>query len=138
MREIVVHLGDRRYPVHIGAGLLDSSGSLLSQAGVAGASGSLALVQDAAVAGRYGARVEASLRSAGYSVTSVSVPSGEPSKCLEQLGRMYEVFSTARLDRGSAVIALGGGVTGDLAGFAAATYLRGIDLVQIPTTLLAQ
>lgn len=138
MREIVVPLGDRSYPIHIGTGSIDAIGTLLQQAGIAGSGNAVALVQDAAVARPYGARVEASLRSAGYAVVTVSVPSGEASKCLDQLGRLYHAFSAARLDRGSAVVALGGGVVGDLAGFAAATYLRGIDLVQIPTTLLAQ
>lgn len=86
----------------------------------------------------YGHRVEAALRAAGFQVAPVTVPSGEASKCLEQLGALWDAFAGAALDRGSAVVALGGGMVGDLAGFAAATYLRGIPFVQVPTTLLAQ
>lgn len=86
----------------------------------------------------YGPAVLDSLRSAGYRVSSVDVPSGEENKSLAQLGRLYDAFAEAGLDRGSAVVTLGGGVVGDLGGFAAATYLRGIEFVQVPTTLLAQ
>jgi 3-dehydroquinate synthase len=135
MREITVPVGDRSYPILLGAGILDSLGTHVRAAGIRG---SVALVQDQAVAGLFGRRVRRSLEAAGYRVSPVAVPSGEASKSLAQLGALYEAFAGARLDRGSAVVALGGGVIGDLAGFAAATYLRGIDFVQVPTTLLAQ
>lgn len=135
MHRIIVSLGELSYPIVIGRGLLESLGAELRAAGVVGA---LALVQDATVAPLYGERVLRSLRDAGYPVTVIDVPSGEGSKSLEQLGELYAALASGGLDRGSAVVALGGGVVGDLAGFAAATYLRGIPFVQVPTTLLAQ
>ena len=135
MREITVPLPGRSYPILIGSGLLDRLGESLREAGISGA---IALAQDAAVASTYGARALRSLEAAGYRVTSLPIPSGEASKSLAQLGALYDALAAAGLDRRAAVVALGGGVTGDLAGFAAATYLRGIDLVQVPTTLLAQ
>lgn len=135
MREVTVPLSDRSYPILIGSGLLDQVGP---RARAAGLRGSIALVQDSQVVPLYGDRVRASLEGAGYRVAPVVVPSGEASKSLAQLGALYEAFGAARLDRRSAVVALGGGVIGDLAGFAAASYLRGIDFVQVPTTLLAQ
>ena len=86
----------------------------------------------------YGESVRHSLAEAGIKSHEVAVPAGEASKSLAELGRLYDAFAALRLDRRSAVMALGGGVIGDLAGFAAATYLRGLALVQAPTTLLAQ
>lgn len=86
----------------------------------------------------YGPRAQQSLRASGFTVHTVTVPSGEGSKSVEQLARLWDAFAGAALDRGSAVVALGGGMMGDLAGFAAASYLRGIAFVQVPTTLLAQ
>lgn len=123
------------YPIRIGSRLIPSAGEQLRQLGL---SGSIALVQDSAVAPLYGDRLRASLEAARYRVHPVVVPSGEASKSLEQLALLYKAFSDAGLDRGSAVVTLGGGVVGDLGGFAAASYLRGIDFVQVPTTLLAQ
>ncbi len=135
MRTITVPLADRSYPIHIGSGLLARTGELARDAvGTASA----ALVQDAAVGALYGETVLRSLEEAGFQVTPVTVPPGETSKSLAELERLYAAFSAARLDRGSVVVVLGGGVAGDLAGFAAATYLRGIRFIQIPTTLLAQ
>ena len=135
MREVTVPLQDRSYPILIGAGILPQIGERARQVGIRGA---VAVVQDAAVSEWYGPQVRQSLEAAGYRVVVVEVPSGEASKCLDQLGRFYDAFAAARLDRTSAVVALGGGVVGDLAGFAAASYLRGIDFIQVPTTLLAQ
>lgn len=137
MREIRVRLNERgahEYPILIGGGLLDQAGAYAWEAGVRGA---LALVQDAAVAETHGARVRAALE-AEYRVTAITVPSGEASKSVERLGWLWEQLAGAGLDRHSAVVAVGGGVVGDLAGFAAATFLRGIDFIQVPTTLLAQ
>jgi 3-dehydroquinate synthase len=119
----------------IGSGILDDLGARTRDAGIRG---SIALVQDSQVAGSYGLRALASLERAGYRVSPVVVPHGEANKSLEQLSALYDAFAGARLDRRSAVVALGGGVVGDLAGFAAASYLRGIEFVQVPTTLLAQ
>ncbi|MFN3648097.1 MAG: 3-dehydroquinate synthase [Armatimonadota bacterium] len=135
MRRVTVAVPGRSYPILIGAGALETLGEQVREVGITGA---LALVQDAAVAPLYGARAAESLRRAGYAVMEVVVPSGEASKSLAQLGELYREFAGARLDRRAAVVALGGGVVGDLAGFAAASYLRGIELVQVPTTLLSQ
>jgi 3-dehydroquinate synthase len=135
MQRITVPLPGRSYPIVIGTGLLEALGPAMVEAGIGG---SIGLVQDEAVAGRYGERTRSSLEKAGYRVVPIEVPSGESSKSLTQLEALYEALSAAGLDRASAVVALGGGVVGDLAGFAAATYLRGIAFVQVPTTLLAQ
>ncbi len=135
MRTVAVSLGERSYSVKVGRGLLAQLGVELRSASMTGA---IALVHDAALAATYEPQVRASLDGAGYKVTSVPVPSGEGSKSLEQLSRLYQAFAGNALDRGTTVVALGGGVTGDLAGFAAASYLRGVPFVQVPTTLLAQ
>lgn len=135
MRQITVPLRDRSYPILIGAGLLAALGERVRAAGIRG---SLALVQDENVAPRYGEAARRSLEAAGYRVAPIVVPPGETSKSLSRLGELYAALSAAGLDRDSAVVALGGGVVGDLAGFAAATYLRGVPFVQVPTTLLAQ
>jgi 3-dehydroquinate synthase len=98
----------------------------------------VALVYDAALASTHLPSARVALEAAGFRVVSIAVPSGEESKSLDGLSALYDALSAARLDRRTTLVALGGGVTGDLAGFAAATYLRGIDFVQVPTTLLAQ
>ena len=100
--------------------------------------GTAALVTDETVAALYGARVRASLGSAGLGVVSRSVPPGEGSKSWECAGELLEWLAASRIERDDVVVALGGGVVGDLAGFCAATYMRGIALVQVPTTLLGQ
>ena len=96
------------------------------------------MVTDSHVAPLYLERVRASLEGAGFQVTAHTVPAGESSKCAARLAELWEAMMAAGLTRTDAVAALGGGVVGDLAGFAAATILRGVDFVQIPTTLLAQ
>jgi 3-dehydroquinate synthase len=96
------------------------------------------VVADAAVAPRYGKPLLEGLRRAHLAAELVEVASGETSKTLEQAERLYRILSRGRFERTSLLIALGGGVVGDLAGFVAATYLRGMPLVQVPTTLLAQ
>ena len=98
----------------------------------------LFVVTDTNVAPLYGGRVEESLAGAGLQVRVSAVPAGERSKCPEQLARLWEEMLDFGLTRTDAVAALGGGVVGDLAGFAAATVLRGVDFVQLPTTLLSQ
>lgn len=97
-----------------------------------------AVVSDANVAALYGARALASLARAGVEAALVVVPAGEASKRAVHLERLWEHFAALRLERGAAVVALGGGVVGDLAGFAAATWLRGVPWVCVPTSLLAQ
>jgi 3-dehydroquinate synthase len=96
------------------------------------------LVTDARVGALHGGRAERSLRSAGVAVRTVRVPRGEGAKRAAVLTRLWEAFAASGLDRGGAVVALGGGVVGDLAGFAAATWLRGVPWVAVPTTVLAQ
>lgn len=98
----------------------------------------LAVVSAGPVRELYAPRLEASLRAAGFEVASVEAPDGEASKHVGTLALLWSAFRAAGLDRRSAVVALGGGVIGDTAGFAAATYMRGVPLVQVPTTLLAQ
>ena len=135
MRRVTVPLGERAYDIVIGRSLLERAVELMDAAGVGS---SVAVVADANVAPTYGKAVADSLRAGGRKVSALTVPAGESSKSLTQLGRLYEELAGLGLDRGSALVSVGGGVTGDLVGFAAATYLRGIDYVQVPTTLLAQ
>jgi 3-dehydroquinate synthetase len=98
----------------------------------------IALVSDQNVADLFGARVGASLVTAGFDVFPLSVAPGEASKSWQVAGELLQALAQLGLDRRDLVVALGGGVIGDLAGFAAAAYLRGVDFVQVPTTLLAQ
>jgi len=133
-RRLTVALAERSYPVELGAGTLAGVGAAVARR--TGAS-RVALVTVPGVGRRYAARVLRSLRAAGLRASRIDVPDGDASKSLGQVKRLYEAFLDLGLDRGSAVVALGGGMVGDLAGFAAATYLRGLPFVQIPTTLLA-
>ena len=132
---IAVRTGGRPYEVQLGDGVLDRVGDTVRARTRAL---SVALITDERVAELYGARAEAALSAAGISVTLVTVPAGEASKDWAVAGAVLEELAAARLDRTAAVVALGGGVVGDLAGFCAAVYLRGIPFVQVPTTLLAQ
>jgi len=122
------------YNVVIGSGLLEESGSLLR---AALGDCRLALVTDSNVAGLYLERVLASLRAAGYCVNAFVFAAGEQNKNMQTLADVLEFFAGERLTRTDCVLALGGGVTGDMAGFAAGCYLRGIRYVQLPTTLLS-
>lgn len=122
------------YTVRIGAGLLAAAGELLRPVLP---SCRIVLVTDETVAPLYLARVSDSLAAAGYTPLPCIIPAGEGSKTLAGFGALMERFAALKLDRSSAVLALGGGVTGDLAGFAAGCYLRGLPFVQLPTTLLA-
>lgn len=121
--------------VIIGQGMLTSLGEYLRQYDF---STNAALITDSNVSQLYQQQVAGSLKNAGFSVTSKVLPAGEATKNLESLEELYTHFSEAHLDRKSPVIALGGGVIGDLAGYFAASYLRGIPLVHLPTSLLAQ
>ena len=123
------------YDVHIGAGLLDRLGALTAAA--CPKASRVALVADDTVDGLYGDRAAAALASAGLPVSRFRFPHGEGSKTLGTYAQLLSFLAAERLTRTDCIVALGGGVTGDLAGFAAATYLRGIDYVQAPTTLLA-
>lgn len=126
----------RPYDIKIGFGLLDRAGELCREA--LPRAQKLAVVTDSNVRPLYLGRVEDSLKRAGFQVLSLTVPAGEGAKCAEQLVMLWEKLMEFGMTRTDVVAALGGGVVGDLAGFAAATLLRGVDYVQIPTTLLAQ
>ena len=130
-----VELGDNSYPLVVGTGLLNSVGELLMPHTK---SNKVLIVSDAFVKTRYMPVVLKSLKDAGLDVRTIEVPVGEESKSLVQFSRIQDSLVEHQLDRGSMLIALGGGVIGDLAGFAAAVYMRGIPYVQIPTTLQAQ
>ena len=133
--ELKVALGERSYPVLIEEGLVDRAGAAIAQR-LPGAA--VAIVTDDHVAPLYLARVEASLKASGVRCEAIVLPHGEPTKCLAQLARLYDFLCAAHITRKDAVLALGGGVIGDLAGLAAATFLRGVHFIQMPTTLLAQ
>ena len=122
------------YPILVGAGLLDTLPEQLDRLGLHGA---LWLIADAAVYPHYGSAIEASLQSAGRKIQSYQVPSGESSKDLAVAEQLYGWLIAGGVERRDVILALGGGVAGDLAGFVAATVLRGIAIVQLPTTLLA-
>jgi 3-dehydroquinate synthase len=134
LRTVTVSLGERSYPIRLGEGCLGDVGPEIARRTGANR---VALVTVPAVGRRYAGSVGRSLREAGLGVQRIDVPDGDASKNLRQMASLYDAFLAGRLERGSAVVALGGGMVGDLAGFAAATYLRGIPLVQIPTTVLA-
>ena len=133
MTEIEVN-ASQRCTVHIGAGLLPETGRLL--AGVVDPCRAM-LVSDDTVFPLYGARVRDSLAGAGFAVSEFVFPAGERSKNLATFGQLLEALGAAGFARSDVVVALGGGVVGDLAGFAGACYQRGIRVVQVPTTLLA-
>ncbi|RME60804.1 MAG: bifunctional shikimate kinase/3-dehydroquinate synthase, partial [Caldilineae bacterium] len=123
------------YDICIREGLLAEAGRLLGNRGLA--PGKAAIVSNPAIAAHYGEAVAGSLAAAGYEPVICTVPEGEAHKTLASIRALYDQFLAAGLDRRSPVIGLGGGVIGDMAGFAAATYLRGVPFVQIPTSLLA-
>jgi 3-dehydroquinate synthase len=134
-RTVAVGLDDRAYDVRIGEGLIDAAGALMRPFLKRGRT---AVVADETVMGLHGRRLAAALAAEGIEANFVTVPPGEPSKSFAELERVCDRLLALELDRGDVVTAFGGGVVGDLAGFAAAIYKRGIDFVQIPTTLLAQ
>ena len=127
--------GDTSYPVEFGAGLAARAGERLRAWGLQ--PGPLAVVSEEHLLGLHGEPLLESLRAAGFEPLTCPVPGGEANKTLANLGGLFPCFAAAGLDRGSPILALGGGVIGDLAGFAAATWLRGVPLVQVPTSLLA-
>jgi len=137
MEEIRVSLGARSYPIVIGSGWLSDVGARIREA-VGAKSIRAAVVSDSKVAPLYVPRVVESLRAAGFATTEIQIPEGEQHKNLAWLALLYDRLIEAQIERSSPVVAVGGGVVGDLAGFAAATVLRGVPLVQVPTTLLAQ
>jgi 3-dehydroquinate synthase len=133
--EVKVQLGKRSYSIYIGTGNLPSVGSLMKKNQLRG---KVLLVSDDKVGKLYGNIVLESLRAAGFSPEIFCIRSGEDSKSLDVAMSIYTKAIALGLDRKSPMVALGGGVVGDLTGFIAATYLRGVPFVQIPTSLLAQ
>jgi 3-dehydroquinate synthase len=134
-RRVRVELGPRSYEVLIGAGVLPLVGADLRRLG---AGGQVAIVTHRALARRFGATVEKALEGSGFTVRTITVPAGERAKSLRQAAALIDALGAAGFTRADTIIALGGGVVGDLAGFVAGIYMRGVRLVQIPTTLLAQ
>jgi 3-dehydroquinate synthase len=135
MKTVEVKLSNRNYVIRIGTGLIEQAGEILTQTGL---SGKAVIITDTTVGGIYGNRLQEGLKSGGFKSTILEVPAGEEQKSLETAGRLYKELANQYIDRTTPVLALGGGVIGDLAGFVAATYMRGVPLVQIPTTFLAQ
>ncbi len=129
-----VELGERSYPIELGWGTLGQVGAAVKKR--VGASRAF-LITVPPVAKRHAPAVQRSLQAAGIAVERLVVPDGEGSKSLAQAAKLYDALLAAGVDRGSVIVALGGGVVGDLAGFVAATLLRGLAFVQVPTSLLA-
>jgi 3-dehydroquinate synthase len=129
-----VELGDRSYPIEIGAGLLDDAALLARHIG----GHKVAIVTNTTVAPLYLAKVAGHLRAAGRDVLEIVLPDGEEHKNWQSLNLVYDALLQNKCDRKTTLVALGGGVIGDLTGFAASSYMRGVPFVQIPTTLLAQ
>jgi 3-dehydroquinate synthase len=134
LRRVRVELGERSYPVVLGRGSLGQAGPAIARRTGAGLA---VIVSVPAVARRYAATLERSLRSAGLRVGRILVPDGDRTKRLEVVERLYGRLLALGGDRNTTLVALGGGMVGDLAGFAAATFLRGVPFVQVPTTVLA-
>ena len=132
---VPVGLADRSYDIVIGAGLVDEAGGRITRLRPGTA---VAIVTDDVVAPLHLERLEGALSAAGIRASAIVIPAGEGSKNYRTLETVVDAILDAKIERGDLVIALGGGVVGDLAGFASAVARRGIDFVQIPTTLLAQ
>src|SRR5688572_28267220 len=135
MRTFQVPLGNRTYTIVVDRELLPTLVELCQNLGLVGR---CAVITDRTVAKRYAKAALKSLEHAGFNPVLVTIPAGEKAKALGTVQKCYNQLAKHRLERKSFVLALGGGVVGDLAGFVAATYLRGIQFVQVPTTLLAQ
>jgi 3-dehydroquinate synthase len=135
MRVVKVPLGNRTYNIAIGNGLLARLGAECARLKLGAR---CAIISDRNVAPLYARAAQRSLARAGFDPALITLPAGETAKSLKSVEFCYDRLAQHRLERKSFIVALGGGVVGDLAGFVAATYLRGIDFVQVPTTLLAQ
>ena len=135
MRTVKVPLGDRSYSIKIGNGLLPRLGGECRRLKLGKR---CAVVTNRAVGRLYAKAALASLRLAGFTPVEILVPAGETAKSLKTIQACYDKLARHRIERSSFIVALGGGVVGDMAGFLAASYLRGIGFVQVPTTLLAQ
>ncbi|MCX7627142.1 MAG: 3-dehydroquinate synthase [Methylophilaceae bacterium] len=134
MQTLHVALGERSYPIHIGQDLLARADLILPHLDRK----RVAVVTNTTVGPLYLEALCEPLRQAGVAVVPIVLPDGEQYKNAETLGKIYDALLEQRCERGTALVALGGGVVGDMAGFAAATYQRGVPFIQVPTTLLAQ
>lgn len=134
-KTIYVSLGDRSYPIHIGIDTLATVGQKLR---LHGFSEKAIIVSNPAIIDIYGQKIEESIKEAGIYPRTISVTAGEKSKSFDQANKIYDELIRSKVDRYTPILAFGGGVVGDLAGFISATYMRGIPYIQIPTTLLSQ
>ncbi len=134
MRTLNVALGERAYPIHIGPGILSQVGLIIPHL----RSQSVAIVSNTTVAPLYLRALAEPLRVSGIKVTEIVLPDGEEYKNWDSLNLIFDALLANRCDRTTTLIALGGGVIGDLTGFAAASYQRGVPFIQVPTTLLSQ
>jgi len=134
-RTISVAVASQAYPVYVDDGILARLGAFCTDSGL---SPRATLVTSEPLWHLYGEKAQASLHNYGFEVRRILIPDGEQAKNLSEVALIYQALADARHERGDPVIALGGGTVGDVAGFAAATYLRGVPVVQVPTTLLAQ
>jgi len=132
---VTVQLGERSYPIQIGRGNIGELPGLVADTGC---NGKLAIVTDTNVDPLYGEQVQSLLTEAGHEVVRCVMPAGEANKRLDRIEEFIGQFLDFGLDRSSLVVALGGGVVGDTAGYAAATFMRGIPFIQVPTTIVAQ
>ena len=134
MQTLKVELANRSYPIHIGRNLISDANLILPHLKLK----HVAIVTNTTVAPLYLQKIQSALESVGVTVVPIILPDGEAYKNTETLSIIYDVLLQNRCERSTTLIALGGGVIGDLTGFAAATYLRGVPFIQIPTTLLSQ
>lgn len=134
MISLQVDLGQRAYPIHIGTGLIERSELFAPH--VTGPR--VAIVTNTTVAPLYAQRLTQTLEAAGKTVQTIVLPDGEQHKHWETLNQIFDALLLAKADRKTTLVALGGGVVGDMTGFAAATFMRGVPFIQVPTTLLAQ
>jgi 3-dehydroquinate synthase len=135
MEKIRVELGERSYDIEIGSDIIEGIGDKLKSFGL---SPKAAMVSNPTVLSLYGERVSEAIKKAGFDLLIITIPDGEEYKDLLWVQHIYDELLSHKLDRTSCLIALGGGVIGDITGFAASTYMRGISCIQVPTTLLAQ
>ena len=130
----VVETATQTYPVFVGYGLVDKLGEKMKEAAL---SGTATIISDENVFSLYGSKVEEILKDAGFAVGSFVVPPGEETKNIDYAIKIYDFLVEHRAERDDIIIALGGGMVGDLAGFVAATFLRGVPWIQVPTSLIA-
>jgi 3-dehydroquinate synthase len=134
MQNVKMELGPNSYEIRIGSGLLVQADLWLKEIGFRGKA---VIITDTTVKSLYAGALEKNLAEAGFGVSVLEVPAGEEQKTLKSAGRLYDALSKVHAERATPIMALGGGVVGDLAGFVAATFMRGVPYIQVPTTLLA-